>query len=174
MFNWQSILHFTFLFHTFINLFVNFTFLSLFENWTRCVVDLWNLWRRRKTFAMQEECFLHLEAPVQRVTGWDCPFPHVFEPFYLPDKWRCFAAVRNILNYWTDSGILCLGTGRSRNTPETCCMCGHYPEGEREREREQHTYNIVFRIFLGQFRNRHDEFPFHYSWWDIIRSMQLV
>ncbi|XP_076673439.1 branched chain keto acid dehydrogenase E1 subunit beta isoform X1 [Andrena cerasifolii] len=48
---------------------------------------------------IQESCFLHLEAPIQRVTGWDCPFPHVFEPFYLPDKWRCFAAVRNILNY---------------------------------------------------------------------------
>ncbi|XP_012237583.1 2-oxoisovalerate dehydrogenase subunit beta, mitochondrial isoform X1 [Bombus vosnesenskii] len=48
---------------------------------------------------VQEECFLHLEAPIQRVTGWDCPFPHVFEPFYLPDKWRCFAAVRKILKY---------------------------------------------------------------------------
>ncbi|XP_043802905.1 2-oxoisovalerate dehydrogenase subunit beta, mitochondrial [Apis laboriosa] len=48
---------------------------------------------------IQEECFLHLEAPIQRVTGWDTPFPHIFEPFYLPDKWRCFAAVKNILNY---------------------------------------------------------------------------
>ncbi|XP_012163636.2 2-oxoisovalerate dehydrogenase subunit beta, mitochondrial isoform X1 [Bombus terrestris] len=48
---------------------------------------------------VQEECFLHLEAPIQRVTGWDCPFPHIFEPFYLPDKWRCFAAVRKILKY---------------------------------------------------------------------------
>ncbi|XP_029035590.2 2-oxoisovalerate dehydrogenase subunit beta, mitochondrial [Osmia bicornis bicornis] len=48
---------------------------------------------------IQEECFLNLEAPVQRVTGWDSPFPHVFEPFYLPDKWRCFASVRNVLNY---------------------------------------------------------------------------
>ncbi|XP_053979227.1 2-oxoisovalerate dehydrogenase subunit beta, mitochondrial isoform X2 [Hylaeus volcanicus] len=48
---------------------------------------------------IQEECFLNLEAPVQRVTGWDSPFPHIFEPFYLPDKWRCFAAVRNVLNY---------------------------------------------------------------------------
>ncbi|KYN43431.1 2-oxoisovalerate dehydrogenase subunit beta, mitochondrial [Trachymyrmex septentrionalis] len=48
---------------------------------------------------IQTECFLHLEAPVQRVTGWDCPFPHIFEPFYLPDKWRCFAAVRDSLKY---------------------------------------------------------------------------
>ncbi|XP_070167422.1 2-oxoisovalerate dehydrogenase subunit beta, mitochondrial isoform X2 [Polyergus mexicanus] len=48
---------------------------------------------------VQAECFLYLEAPIQRVTGWDCPFPHIFEPFYLPDKWRCFAAVRDILKY---------------------------------------------------------------------------
>lgn len=48
---------------------------------------------------IQEECFLHLEAPVKRVTGWDTPFPHVFEPFYLPDKWRCFAAVKSSLDY---------------------------------------------------------------------------
>ncbi|KAL6265042.1 hypothetical protein P5V15_005133 [Pogonomyrmex californicus] len=48
---------------------------------------------------VQAECFLYLESPVQRVTGWDCPFPHIFEPFYLPDKWRCFAAVRDSLKY---------------------------------------------------------------------------
>nr|XP_033332406.1 2-oxoisovalerate dehydrogenase subunit beta, mitochondrial [Megalopta genalis] len=48
---------------------------------------------------IQVNIFLHLEAPIQRVTGWDSPFPHVFEPFYLPDKWRCFAAVKNVLNY---------------------------------------------------------------------------
>jgi len=48
---------------------------------------------------IQEECFLHLEAPVQRVTGWDTPFPHVFEPFYLPDKYRCLAAINKIIKY---------------------------------------------------------------------------
>ncbi|XP_974707.1 2-oxoisovalerate dehydrogenase subunit beta, mitochondrial isoform X1 [Tribolium castaneum] len=48
---------------------------------------------------IQEECFLHLEAPVVRVTGFDTPFPHVFEPFYLPDKWRCLEAIRNMLEY---------------------------------------------------------------------------
>ncbi|XP_063911547.1 2-oxoisovalerate dehydrogenase subunit beta, mitochondrial isoform X1 [Zophobas morio] len=48
---------------------------------------------------IQEECFLHLEAPVARVTGFDTPFPHVFEPFYLPDKWRCLDAIRNLLDY---------------------------------------------------------------------------
>ncbi|XP_063702943.1 2-oxoisovalerate dehydrogenase subunit beta, mitochondrial [Culicoides brevitarsis] len=48
---------------------------------------------------IQEECFLHLEAPVQRVTGFDTPFPHVFEPFYLPDKYRCLSAVNKLVNY---------------------------------------------------------------------------
>uniref|UniRef100_A0A1B0DNY0 3-methyl-2-oxobutanoate dehydrogenase (2-methylpropanoyl-transferring) n=1 Tax=Phlebotomus papatasi TaxID=29031 RepID=A0A1B0DNY0_PHLPP len=49
--------------------------------------------------AIQEECFLHLEAPIQRVTGWDTPFPHVFEPFYIPDKFRCFDAIRKAIDY---------------------------------------------------------------------------
>ena len=48
---------------------------------------------------IQQACFLSLEAPVFRVTGWDTPFPHVFEPFYLPDKHRCLAAVKNALEY---------------------------------------------------------------------------
>ena len=33
---------------------------------------------------MQEECFWHLEAPIQRVTGWDTPYPHAFEWEYFP------------------------------------------------------------------------------------------
>jgi 2-oxoisovalerate dehydrogenase E1 component beta subunit len=28
---------------------------------------------------VQEECFWHLEAPIQRVAGWDTPYPHAFE-----------------------------------------------------------------------------------------------
>ncbi|XP_058792225.1 2-oxoisovalerate dehydrogenase subunit beta, mitochondrial [Phymastichus coffea] len=48
---------------------------------------------------IQEECFLHLEAPVGRVTGWDTPFPHVHEPIYMPDKWRCFEAIKSTLTY---------------------------------------------------------------------------
>lgn len=48
---------------------------------------------------IQSECFLSLEAPVKRVTGWDTPFPHVFEPFYLPDKHRCLAAVKQLVDY---------------------------------------------------------------------------
>ena len=50
-------------------------------------------------FGLQEECFLHLESPIQRVCGWDAPFPHMFEPFYLPDKWRCVDAIKKMINY---------------------------------------------------------------------------
>ncbi|XP_076766335.1 branched chain keto acid dehydrogenase E1 subunit beta isoform X2 [Xylocopa sonorina] len=63
------------------------------------VIDLVSILPWDTELVCKEECFLHLEAPIQRVTGWDSPFPLVFEPFYLPDKWRCFAAVRNVLNY---------------------------------------------------------------------------
>lgn len=49
--------------------------------------------------AVQNECFLHLEAPVERVCGFDTPFPHVYEPFYLPDKWRCLSAVKKLMSY---------------------------------------------------------------------------
>ncbi|CAH3022809.1 unnamed protein product [Porites evermanni] len=48
---------------------------------------------------VQEHCFLNLEAPIQRVCGWDTPFPHIFEPFYLPDKWRCFEALKKITSF---------------------------------------------------------------------------
>uniref|UniRef100_T1JDR0 2-oxoisovalerate dehydrogenase subunit beta, mitochondrial n=1 Tax=Strigamia maritima TaxID=126957 RepID=T1JDR0_STRMM len=44
--------------------------------------------------AATNECFLHLEAPIQRVAGYDTPFPLIFEPFYIPDKWRCLDAVK--------------------------------------------------------------------------------
>ena len=31
---------------------------------------------------------------MQRVCGHDTPFPLIFEPFYLPDKWRCIEAIK--------------------------------------------------------------------------------
>jgi 2-oxoisovalerate dehydrogenase E1 component beta subunit len=48
---------------------------------------------------VQERCFLHLEAPVQRVCGWDTPFPLVWEEFYLPSKLRCYDAVKAAMGY---------------------------------------------------------------------------
>ncbi len=33
---------------------------------------------------IQERCFVHLEAPLKRVTGYDTPFPYTLENDYLP------------------------------------------------------------------------------------------
>ena len=33
---------------------------------------------------VQENCFYHLEAPIERVAGWDTPYPHAFEWQYFP------------------------------------------------------------------------------------------
>jgi len=48
---------------------------------------------------IQKRCFLQLEAPVERVCGWDTPFPHVYEPFYMPDKLRCFEAIKSVVEF---------------------------------------------------------------------------
>ncbi|KAI3657678.1 hypothetical protein MP638_003688 [Amoeboaphelidium occidentale] len=48
---------------------------------------------------IQEHCFLRLEAPVQRVCGWDTPFPLVFERFYVPDKFRVLDAIMETMKY---------------------------------------------------------------------------
>ncbi|KJH51798.1 Transketolase, pyridine binding domain protein [Dictyocaulus viviparus] len=49
--------------------------------------------------SVQRHCFLHLESPIERICGFDTPFPHVFEPFYLPTKWRLFDAIKKTVNY---------------------------------------------------------------------------
>ncbi len=46
---------------------------------------------------VQEHCFYHLEAPIARVTGWDTPYPHVFEWEYFPGPARVGAALRRVL-----------------------------------------------------------------------------
>ena len=43
---------------------------------------------------VQEHCFYHLEAPIERVTGWDTPYPHAFEWDYFPGPVRIAAALR--------------------------------------------------------------------------------
>jgi 2-oxoisovalerate dehydrogenase E1 component beta subunit len=46
---------------------------------------------------VQEHCFYHLEAPIERVTGWDTPYPHAFEWDYFPGPDRVVAAMRRVL-----------------------------------------------------------------------------
>lgn len=48
---------------------------------------------------VQEVCFLHLEAPVARVTGYDTPFSLVHEPAYLPDAHKVLEAIKRTLQY---------------------------------------------------------------------------
>jgi len=45
---------------------------------------------------VQEECFWHLEAPVERVAGWDTPYPHAFEWEYFPGQARLGAALKKV------------------------------------------------------------------------------
>ncbi|MGH8310017.1 MAG: alpha-ketoacid dehydrogenase subunit beta [Steroidobacteraceae bacterium] len=46
---------------------------------------------------VHEECFWHLEAPIQRVAGWDTPYPHALEWEYFPGQARVSAALTRVL-----------------------------------------------------------------------------
>ncbi len=46
---------------------------------------------------VQESCFFHLEAPIERVTGWDTPYPHAQEWDYFPGPARVGAALRKVM-----------------------------------------------------------------------------
>lgn len=48
---------------------------------------------------VQERCFLRLEAPIQRVTGQDTPFPLAFEQQYVPDALKVFEAIKAATEY---------------------------------------------------------------------------
>ena len=43
---------------------------------------------------VQEHCFYQLEAPIERVTGWDTPYPHAQEWAYFPGPARVGAALQ--------------------------------------------------------------------------------
>ncbi len=46
---------------------------------------------------VQERCFYSLRAPIQRVTGWDTPYPHAFEWDYFPGPTRVKAALHRVM-----------------------------------------------------------------------------
>jgi 2-oxoisovalerate dehydrogenase E1 component beta subunit len=46
---------------------------------------------------IQARCFYHLEAPVERVAGWDTPYPHAHEWKYFPGPQRLADAMRRVL-----------------------------------------------------------------------------
>lgn len=47
---------------------------------------------------VQEHCFFALEAPIERVTGWDTPYPHAFEWEYFPGPKRVGEALKRVVN----------------------------------------------------------------------------
>lgn len=46
---------------------------------------------------VQELCLNHLEAPIERVTGWDTPYPHAQEWDYFPGPARVGAALLKVM-----------------------------------------------------------------------------
>ena len=46
---------------------------------------------------VQERCFYHLEAPIERVTGFDTPYPHSLEWAYFPGPVRIGEAVDRLM-----------------------------------------------------------------------------
>ncbi|MAS05429.1 MAG: alpha-ketoacid dehydrogenase subunit beta [Ahrensia sp.] len=46
---------------------------------------------------VQERCFYYLEAPIERVTGWDTPYPHAQEWDYFPSPARVSGAYERVM-----------------------------------------------------------------------------
>eukprot|EP00970_Alexandrium_tamarense_P004694 scaffold779_cov205-Alexandrium_tamarense.AAC.33 len=46
---------------------------------------------------LQQECFFYLEAPIQRICGYDTPFGLVYEKYYLPDDKKNLDAIRKVM-----------------------------------------------------------------------------
>lgn len=46
---------------------------------------------------VQEHCFFSLEAPIERVAGWDTPYPHAQEWAYFPGPARIGAALERVM-----------------------------------------------------------------------------
>jgi len=46
---------------------------------------------------VQERCFYHLKSPIDRVAGWDTPYPHAFEWDYFPGPGRLASVLRRVV-----------------------------------------------------------------------------
>ncbi len=47
---------------------------------------------------VQEQCFWHLKAPIERVTGWDTPYPLSLEWHYFPGQARLTRALESVMS----------------------------------------------------------------------------
>lgn len=48
---------------------------------------------------IQEACFYHLETPIERVAGWDAPYPHAAEWEYFPSPTRVAKAMHKVMEH---------------------------------------------------------------------------
>ena len=48
---------------------------------------------------IQQECILHLEAPIARVCGMDTPYPLALEKEYVADHLKIYEAIKNSMTY---------------------------------------------------------------------------
>ncbi|MCP4273255.1 MAG: alpha-ketoacid dehydrogenase subunit beta, partial [Gammaproteobacteria bacterium] len=46
---------------------------------------------------VQKHCLDYLEAPIERVTGWDTPYPHAQEWDYFPSPDRVSKALQKVM-----------------------------------------------------------------------------
>ena len=53
--------------------------------------------RKKFTASTLTVCFYHLEAPIERVTGFDTPYPHSLEWAYFPGPVRIGEAVDRLM-----------------------------------------------------------------------------
>lgn len=53
---------------------------------------------------VQERCFYHLEMPVERVAGYDTPYPHAFEWDYFPGAARVGRALQRMREAFAHEG----------------------------------------------------------------------
>lgn len=48
---------------------------------------------------IQQECFLHLESPIERVCGLDTPYPMALEKEYVADHLKIYEAIKRSIHY---------------------------------------------------------------------------
>jgi 2-oxoisovalerate dehydrogenase E1 component beta subunit len=48
---------------------------------------------------IQQECFLHLESPIDRICGLDTPYPLAQEKEYMADHLKVFEAIKRSVNF---------------------------------------------------------------------------
>lgn len=46
---------------------------------------------------LQQHCFYSLQVPIQRVTGYDIPFPLITEKMYMPDRYKLIEAILQMM-----------------------------------------------------------------------------